>query len=94
MRQPGELVTSSHSPTMACASFHASHYTERMFGYGEAFHNRLGSRRLGGPVQFKDLWPGLREDLHEAYLANGAPGGRDVEGFPGTVAVSRRLLRG
>ena len=30
---------------------------------------RLGSRRLGGPVEFKNLWPALRDELHEAYMA-------------------------
>jgi hypothetical protein len=42
-----------------------------MFGYTEALHDRPGSRRLGGPVEFKVLWPALREDLREAYMANG-----------------------
>ena len=45
--------------------------TAHMFPYGEPSFGRLGSRRLGGPVLFKDIWPALREELHEAYLANG-----------------------
>ena len=45
--------------------------TERMFSPGESSSGRLGSHRLGGPVLFKDIWPALREELHEAYLANG-----------------------
>jgi hypothetical protein len=54
-----------------------------MSSYNEAPHSRLGSRRLGGPVQFKDLWPALREDLHEVYLANGEPARLDASAAPG-----------
>jgi hypothetical protein len=41
-----------------------------MCGHPEA-SRRLGSRRLGGPVEFKDLWPALREELHEVYVFRG-----------------------
>lgn len=43
-----------------------------MFGYREA-SGRLGSHRLGGPLQFKDLWPALREELREVYVARDGP---------------------
>ncbi len=40
-----------------------------MFGSDAEASRRLGSRRLGGPIEFKDLWPALREELHEVYVA-------------------------
>jgi hypothetical protein len=43
-----------------------------MFGRRDA-SRRLGSRRLGGPILFKDLWLALREDLREVYVARGGP---------------------
>jgi len=57
-----------------------------MFGYRESPNNSPGARRLGGPIQFKTLWPSLRENLHQVYMANSVPAGlgaatvREVEG--------------
>jgi hypothetical protein len=42
-------------------------YTVLMFSH--AHSPRLGSRRLGGPILFRDLWPSLREELHDIYTA-------------------------
>jgi hypothetical protein len=44
------------------------------FNIPPAGSQRLGSRRpcsrrLGGPIPFAAVWPIVREDLHEAYLA-------------------------
>lgn len=36
---------------------------------------RLGSRRFGGPIQFRDIWPVLREDLRREALPPGSAGG-------------------
>jgi hypothetical protein len=47
-----------------------------MFGYREATNNRPGSRRLGGPILFEDLWPALRDDLCQMYMTNGGPARR------------------
>ena len=56
-------------------------YTERMFGYHEG-SGRLGTRRLGGPILFKDIWPALREELREVYVARGGLACLDPGRFP------------
>lgn len=33
-------------------------------------NSRSGSRRLGGPILFEDLWPALRENLREVSMLN------------------------
>jgi hypothetical protein len=47
-----------------------------MFGYGDVARCP-GWRRLGGPIEFKDLWPALRNELYGVYLARGGPGHLD-----------------
>jgi len=40
--------------------------------------HRFRSRRLGGPIEFKDLWPTLRDELREVYVARGGFGRLDL----------------
>jgi len=47
-----------------------------MFSTSEASFNRSGSHRLGGPLQFKTIWPVVLEDLRQAYLTDGGPAER------------------
>ncbi len=64
-----------------------------MFGYSEAPRSRLGSRRLGGPIEFKTLWPALREDLHEVYLTGGPARHDAVRAAPGAGLEARSFSK-
>ena len=49
-----------------------------MFVPLETPHTRLSSRRLGGPLPFRDLWPTLKEDLQEVCLGSDDPAELEV----------------
>jgi hypothetical protein len=47
----------------ALRRLHGLAITERMSSYRKTLDSRSGSRRLGGPILFQDLWTALRENL-------------------------------
>jgi len=49
-----------------------------MFVFLETPHTRLGSRRLGGPIPFRDLWTTLKVDLAAVSLATSEPAELDA----------------